>query len=72
MLGGVCWIPSAFRVNDRIMIIRVKEVIMITMDGRSIMIVINNKISSVGVSPPFILINEFSSIPIFSCPSAFP
>ena len=45
---------------------------MITMDGRSIMIVINNKISSVGVSPPFILINEFSSIPIFSCPSAFP
>ena len=49
ILGGVCWIPSAFRKNDRIMTVREKEVIMMINDGNSATIVRSNKISNVGL-----------------------
>ena len=48
ILGGVCWIQSAFRKNDRIMTVREKEVIMMINDGSSATIVRSNKISNVG------------------------
>ena len=62
MLGGVCCIPKAFLVKDKIMMVLTKEVIIISSDGSSITAVIINRISKVGTPFPFMLIKELVSI----------
>ena len=52
-MGGVCWIPMAFLVNDSMMMVLVNEVIITAMDGSKATRVIMNIKSSAGTLPPF-------------------
>ncbi len=58
VLGGVCWTPMAVRMNDNTTIMRVKEVIIIKIEGASESTVIS---ATIWISRPV-------TVPLPSCP----
>ena len=53
ILGGVCWTPIAFLVKESMIMMRIKELIITTIEGSNAAKVSSMIISSAGTFPPF-------------------
>ena len=73
IFGGACWVPMAVRRKENTTTYRVKEVIITTSDGKSVMTVSSSIMSSASTLPPLTLINadmDQASSQIISSPGA--